>query len=141
MAFTGLVSSSRISKLTFLPGRPRVLSQACTPSIVSLAAATKPPDSDITTPILNSCWARAGASRATSASMAPMSGASSFGILSSLAAIVGRGGVDQSEQFSPMTTHAPLMPTKAGIQFFGQRTGSPLSRGRADNRNDSAQLF
>ena len=36
-------------------------------------------------------------------------------------------------------THTPLMPAKAGIQFFGQRTGSPLSRGRAENRAASMQ--
>src|SRR5262249_30134242 len=36
--------------------------------------------------------------------------------------------------------HTPLMPANAGIQSFGQRTGSPLSWGRAEESTASLEL-
>jgi maltooligosyltrehalose synthase len=44
-----------------------------------------------------------------------------------------RRPVDFAARAAALEAHAPLMPANAGIQFFGQRTGSPLSRGRAED--------
>jgi hypothetical protein len=49
------------------------------------------------------------------------------------------------EQFPPKLTHTPLMPAKAGIQFFGQSAGSPLARpregGGGDERRNRTDLI
>jgi hypothetical protein len=44
-----------------------------------------------------------------------------------------------ADQGPPKLPHTPLMPAKAGIQLFGRRTGSPLPRGRAEDRAASAR--
>src|SRR6185437_14976480 len=67
MAFTGLVSSSSVSKTILWPARPRAFTQAWTPAFSSVEAEANAPVSDATTPILKSDCAVAGTAARSSA--------------------------------------------------------------------------
>src|SRR5258708_7293296 len=67
MAFTGLVSSSNVSKTILWPESPRAFTQAWTPAFSSVDAEANAPVSDATTPILKSDCAAAGTAARSSA--------------------------------------------------------------------------